>query len=112
MSEGNQLIQEYTDLHRKLNELNKQSKEIKMKIKEKEPAVFDFMSNLSVDSVCYQNATINQVQKKISKKFKKETITQKVVDNIGESEVSKVLVESLLKDEPCETETKLRVKIK
>jgi hypothetical protein len=35
-----------------------------------------------------------------------------VVDNIGESEVSKVLVESLLKDEPCETETKLRVKIK
>jgi hypothetical protein len=70
------------------------------------------MSTLNVDSVSYKNVTINQIQHKISKKFKKETIAQKVMDNIIEPEVCNRLVESLMTDDSTETETKLRVKIK
>ena len=110
--QDNTILQEYTEFHRELNELNKKCKELKTKIKNMEPSVFEIMSTLNADSLSYKNATINQVQRKISKKFKKETIEQKVIDNIGQSDTSTKLVESLLTDEPCETETKLRVKIK
>lgn len=112
MEDNNTTIHEYAELYKKLNILNKEVKEIKTKIKEKEPSVFDFMSNLNVDSVCYKDVTINRVNRKISKKFKKEIITQKVIDNIGDTDISNKLVESLLTDESCETEPALKTKVK
>jgi len=105
----NNLFKEYIDLANELNEFRKQQKEIKDKMTKIEKSIKDYMTNNEMDSISLKDAEIVLYNKKISQTFKKETITEKLTQELSDPTKAEELAKSIVQNKKFILENKIKV---
>jgi len=105
-------LNEYIDLISGLAALRKQVKEKKTQADALEKHIKEFMVKNKMDSIALKEGEIVIYSKKISQTFKKETIVEKLTEELKDSHKAEILTESILKNKKFIVEDKVKAVLK
>jgi len=108
----NDLFKEYIDLSKKLNDLRNTQKELKTQMDKIEKGIKEYMKNNDMDSISLKDAEIVLYNKKISQTFKKETITEKLTEELSDPSKAEELAKSIVQNKKFIVENKIKVVLK
>ena len=105
-------IELYISLHKKAKELRLEQKELKQKIQVCDARIMEYMSDNSLDSISHKDASITLYNKKMSQKFKKQNIQDKIAEKIGNNEKAREIAESVCTNTDCTTKEAIKISLK
>jgi uncharacterized protein involved in exopolysaccharide biosynthesis len=108
----NELFKQYIDLSKQINDLKEQQKTIKKEVEKIEKSIKEYMKNNDMDSISLKDAEIVLYDKKISQTFKKETITEKLTEELADPNKAEELAKSIVQNKKFIVENKIKVVIK
>jgi hypothetical protein len=108
----NELFKEYIDLSKEIQNLRNQQKELKNKMTKIELLIKEYMKNNEMDSISLNEAEIVLYDKKISQTFKKETITEKLTEELSDPSKAEELAKSIVQNKKFLIENKIKVVMK
>ena len=108
----NELFKEYIDLSKEIQNLRNQQKEVKNKMNKIELLIKEYMKNNEMDSISLNEAEIVLYDKKISQTFKKETITEKLTEELSDPSKAEELAKSIVQNKKFLIENKIKVVMK
>lgn len=106
------LFKEYIDLEKSIQELKKEQKDMKNKMDKIEKSIKEYMKNNEMDSISLKDAEIVLYDKKISQTFKKETITEKLTEELSDPNKAEELAKSIVQNKKFLVENKIKVVLK
>jgi hypothetical protein len=102
----------YITINKELVALRKQQAELKKKAKVLEQQIKDYMINNMMDSISLKDGEIVLYDKKIPQTFKKESIVEKLTEQLKDSQKAEELTESILQNKKYVLENKIKAVIK
>ena len=99
-------------LNQELAALRKQVKDLKSKSDVHEKKIKEYMINNDMDSVTLKEGEIVLYSKKISQTFKKESIVEKLTEQLQDSHQAEALTQSIFGNKKFIVEDKLKAVIK
>lgn len=102
----------YLSLNKELTSLKKQQKELKTKIQTLESDIKEYMSSNDMDSISLKDGEIVLYNRKIPQIFKKESIVEKLTEELKDSNKAEQLTQSILQNKKFVMEEKLKAVIK
>jgi hypothetical protein len=102
----------YISINKELVGLRKQQAELKKKAKVLEQQIKDYMINNQMDSISLKDGEIVLYDKKIPQTFKKESIVEKLTEQLKDSQKAEELTESILQNKKYVLENKIKAVIK
>jgi len=102
----------YLAINKELAGLRKQQGELKKKAKDLEQQIKNYMIDNAMDSISLKEGDIILYDKKISQTFKKESIVEKLTEQLKDSQKAEELTESILQNKKFVLENKIKAVIK
>lgn len=106
------LFKDYIESSKQLSELREKQKELKKSIDKIEKSIKEYMKNNEMDSISLKDAEIVLYDKKISQTFKKETITEKLTEELSDPQKAEELAKSIVQNKKFIVENKIKVVLK
>lgn len=102
----------YLSLNKELTGLKKHQKELKTKIQTLETDIKEYMTSNDMDSISLKDGEIVLYSRKIPQLFKKESIVEKLTEELKDSNKAEKLTQSILQNKKFIVEDKLKAVIK
>lgn len=112
MSSGTEKFREYLSISKELGDYRKKVRELKKKSDQLEKEVKSYMVQHEMDSICLPEGEIMLYEKKIAQTFKKESIVEKLTEELKDSRKAEELTQSILSNKKYVTEDKIRCVLK
>lgn len=103
---------EYIEYNKQLTSLRTNLKNIKKQTQELEKEIKEYMTKNDMDSISLQDGEIVLYTRKISQTFKKESIVEKLTEELKDSEKAERLTQSILDNKKFIVEDKIKAVIK
>ena len=107
-----QLLETYLNINQELAEMRKQQKEHKTSLAAIERDIQDYMTKNNLDSISTSKGQIIMYDKKTNQTFKKDTMVEKLTNELKDASVAEKIVDSILTNKVFTTEPKIRAKLK
>lgn len=107
-----ELFKDYIDLSKQIADLREKQKEFKKSMDKIEKSIKEYMTNNEMDSISLKDAEIVLYNKKISQTFKKETITEKLTEELSDPQKAEELAKSIVQNKKFIVENKIKVVLK
>ena len=108
----NELFKEYIEISKEIQELRQKQKDLKDKTNKIEKAIKEYMKNNDMDSIALRDDEIVLYNKKVSQTFKKETITEKLTEELSDPVKAEELAKSIVENKKFLLENKIKVVMK
>lgn len=105
-------FKEYLDLNKELSLLRKQLKEKKQVVDMLEKDIKNYMTDNNMDSIAMKDGEIVLYSKKISQTFKKDTIVEKLTEQLKDSQKAEALTQSIMQNKKFIVEDKIKAVLK
>lgn len=115
MEENNSLqslFNQYIDLSKELDSLKNLQKDVKNKISKIESSIKEYMTKNDMESLKINDAEIVLYNKKISQTFKKETIAEKLKEELQDESKAEDLAKSIVQNKKFLIENSIKVVLK
>lgn len=112
MEQIQEKFKEYLELNKELSELRKQLKEKKQTVDDLEKDIKEYMTNNHMDSISMKDGEIVMYSKKISQTFKKDTIMEKLTEQLKDSQKAEALTQSIVQNKKYIVEDKIKAVLK
>ena len=106
------LFKEYLELSKELTNTREIQKEIKKKMDSIEKSIKEYMTSNEMDSITLKDGEIVLYNKKIPQTFKKETIVEKLTEELKDQNKAEELTKSIIQNKKFIVENKLKAVIK
>ncbi len=103
---------EYLNINKELAALRKTVKQYKQRVDTLEKEIKEYMTQNDMDSVSLKEGEIVLYAKKISQTFKKESIVEKLTEQLKDSQKAEELTQSILSNKKFVVEDKIKAVIK
>lgn len=103
---------QYIDYNKQLGNLRNQVKSLKKETQELEKEIKEYMTKNDMDSISLKDGEIVLYTRKISQTFKKETIVEKLTEELKDSLKAEQLTQSILENKKFIVEDKVKAVIK
>jgi hypothetical protein len=108
----NELFNQYITYSKEINDLKKLQKEKKINMKKIEDSIYEYMKNNDMDCISFKDAEIILYDKKIPQTFKKETIAEKLTEELSDPVKADDLATSIVQNKKFILENKIKVVLK
>lgn len=105
-------LEEYLRIQKEIHEMRKKQKEHKNALDSLEKDIQEYMVNNTLNSISTKHGEIILYDKKTSQTLKKETMIEKLSDELKNTEAAEKLVDSILSNKVFTTTTKIKAKLK
>lgn len=105
-------LSQYIEYNKQLGNLRSQLKDLKKETQNLENEIKEYMNNNDMDSISLKDGEIVLYTRKISQTFKKETIVEKLTEELNDSSKAEHLAESILGNKKFIVEDKIKAVIK
>lgn len=105
-------FKEYLELNKELVTLRKNLKEKKQYVDKLEKDIKEYMTNNNMDSISMKDGEIVLYSKKISQTFKKDTIVEKLTEQLKDSNKAEALTQCILENKKYIVEDKIKAVLK
>jgi hypothetical protein len=105
-------LTEYINLTNELKQIRKNQLELKKKVKELEDSIKEYMISNDMDSISLKEGEIILYSKKIPQTFKKESIVEKLTEQLNDTKKAEQLTESILGNKKFVMEEKVKAVIR
>lgn len=105
-------IELYIELYKQSKELALKQKELKEKLKACDVRIIEYMKENELNGISVSGVTIKKYDRKMSQKFKKEVMTNKIVETVGDLQKAKEIAESVCNNDNCVITEALKVTLK
>lgn len=105
-------FKEYLELNKELVVLRKNIKEKKQHVDQLEKDIKEYMTNNNMDSISMKDGEIVLYSKKISQTFKKDTIVEKLTEQLKDSHKAETLTQCILENKKYIVEDKIKAVLK
>lgn len=105
-------FKEYLDLNKELSLLRKQLKEKKQVVDLLEKDIKNYMTDNNMDSIAMKDGEIVLYSKKISQTFKKDTIVEKLTEQLKDVQKAEALTQSIMQNKKFIVEDKIKAVLK
>lgn len=103
---------EYIEYNKQLATLRTNLKNLKKQTQDLEKEIKEYMTKNDMDSISLKDGEIVLYSRKISQTFKKETIVEKLTEELKDSEKAERLTQSILDNKKFIVEDKIKAVIK
>lgn len=103
---------EYINLNKEMSTIRKQLKQQKQRSDALEKEIKEYMTSNDMDSISLKEGEIVLYAKKISQTFKKESIVEKLTEQLKDSQKAEELTQSILTNKKFLVEDKVKAVIK
>ena len=107
-----QTLETYININKELAEMRKRQKEHKTSLATLEKEIQEYMTKNNLDSISTSEGQIILYDKKTNQTFKKDTMVEKLTNELKDASVAEKIVDSLLTNKVFTTEPKIRAKLK
>jgi urocanate hydratase len=105
-------FREYLNMNKELAELRQKIKGKKQEVEAMEKEIKEYMVKNNMDSIAMKDGEIVLYSKKISQTFKKETIVEKLTEELNDSQKAEKLTQSILQNKKYILEDKIKAVVK
>lgn len=112
MSAATDKCREYLAINKELGEVRKRARELKKKSDELEKEIKAYLVKNEMDSVCLPEGEILLYEKKIPQTFKKDSIVEKLTEELNDSRKAELITERILTNKKFVMEDKIRCVLK
>jgi hypothetical protein len=105
-------LTEYINLTNELKQIRKNQLELKKRVKTLEDGIKEYMISNDMDSISLKEGEIILYSKKIPQTFKKESIVEKLTEQLNDTKKAELLTESILANKKFVVEEKVKAIIK
>jgi hypothetical protein len=105
-------LSQYIEFNKQLANLRNGLKTLKKQTQDLEKEIKEYMTKNDMDSISLKDGEIVLYSRKISQTFKKETIVEKLTEELKDSEKAERLTQSILENKKFIVEDKIKAVIK
>lgn len=105
-------FKEFLELNKELSLLRKTIKDKKDYVTQLEKDIKEYMTNNNMDSIAMKDGEIVLYEKKISQTFKKDTIVEKLTEQLKDSQKAEALTQCILENKKYIVEDKIKAVLK
>lgn len=105
-------FREFLSMNEEITNLRQQVKKKKEQIDHLEKEIKDYMTHNNMDSISMKDGEIVLYSRKISQTFKKDTIVEKLTEELKDSQKAERLTQSIIQNKKYVVEEKIKAVIK